>query len=193
MNKEFIAQEIVSKIKEMNELKVGEKAVIWGPIKLHDKTGLYKDREKFLLITIDPIGINIDVSDDLIKIYSDGLLLLDHDIEKMYNMKLTQEDIQLLDQFEDPFTRKKIRERFPKIVKLYKYSKYSIGRLNKYYETDLRLVHSGRLYYVEVILKVDDENKIVERVTINVKALAIYLKNFNKMLHKLTGYTRYTI
>ncbi len=193
MNKEFIAKEIVNKIREMNELKVGEKVVIWGPMRLHDKTGLYKDREKFLLISIDPIGINIDVSDDLIKIYSDGLLLLDHDIEKMYGVKLSQEDIQLLDKFEDPFIRTKIRKRFPQIVKLYKYSKYSIGRLNKYYGTELRLARSGRLYYIEAILKAKEENKIVESVIVNVKALAIYLKKFNKILQKLTGYTRYTI
>ncbi|MEM3394325.1 MAG: hypothetical protein QXY79_04695, partial [Candidatus Methanomethylicia archaeon] len=58
--------------------------------------------------------------------------------------------------------------------------------------TELRLVHSGRLYYVEVILKVNDQNKIIERIVANVKALALYLKNFNKILNKLAGYTRYT-
>ncbi|MBC7091365.1 MAG: hypothetical protein H5T50_05585 [Nitrososphaeria archaeon] len=175
----------------MKELKVGQIPMIMGPIHFHDKTGHFKDLEKTVDIGIDPIGITIEVGDDSIKIYSDGVLLLDDDIERIYNIKLSQEETELLNNFENPFTRTRIRKRYPKIVRLYKYTKYSIGRLNKYYKTSLKLVHKGKFYYVETVLDVKGEKETVENVITHVKALAIFLKNFNQLLGKETGYTRF--
>ncbi|MCX8189545.1 MAG: hypothetical protein N3F64_07510 [Nitrososphaeria archaeon] len=191
LDKEDLARKIINEIKVLKELKVGQMPMILGPIHFHDKTGYLKDLEKTVDIGIDPIGITISVGDDSIKIYSDGVFLLDDDIEKMYNIKLTEEEIEVLNNFENPFARAKIRKRYPKIVRLYKYSKYSIGRLNKYYRTNLKLAHKGRFYYVETILDVKNGDGTVENVVVHVKALAIFLKNFNEVLRTLAGYTRF--
>ncbi|MEM2154621.1 MAG: hypothetical protein QXY76_06885 [Nitrososphaeria archaeon] len=191
LDKEGLARKIIEKIKGLKELKVGQMPMIMGPIHFHDKTGHFKNLEKTVDIGIDPIGITISVGDDSIKVYSDGIFLLDDDIERMYNIKLSQEEITLLNNFEDPFIRAKIRKRYPKIVRLYKYSKYSIGRLNKYYKTSLKLTHKGRFYYVETILDIKDGEKIVENVLVHVKALAIFLRNFNELLKTIAGYMRF--
>ncbi|MEM0053105.1 MAG: hypothetical protein QXL89_02900 [Nitrososphaeria archaeon] len=195
MNTENLIKEIIDKLRNLNEIKVGKMPMILGPIHFKDETGKYKHLEKIVSIGIEPIGIDIDINieENKIIIQSKGILLLEDDIERIYNTKLTQEEITLLDNFEDPFIRARIRKRYPKIVRLYKYSKYSIGRLNKYYKTSLKLTNKGRFYYVETILDIKDGEKTVENVLLHVKALAIFLRNFNKLLGAIAGYRRFKI
>jgi hypothetical protein len=193
LNKEVLAKKIISRIRRVKELSIGEMPMIMGPIHFKDKTGYFKELEKTIEIGIDPIGITISLGDNMIKIQSDGILLLENDIERIYNVKLTEKEKELLNNFEDPFIRKEIRKSYPKIVRLYKYTKYSIGRLNKHYKTNLKLEHKGTLYYIQTTLEVKDRKETVENVTAHVKALAIYLKNFNNLLKTLAGYTRFKI
>lgn len=193
LNTENLIKEIIDKLRNLNEIKVGEMPMILGPIYFKDETGHYKHLEKIVSLGIEPIGIDIDINieENKITIQSKGILLLEDDIERIYNIKLSQEEITLLNNFEDPFTRAKIRKRYPKIVRLYKYSKYSIGRLNKYYKTSLKLTHKGRFYYVETILDIKDKEETVEKIIVHVKALSIFLRNFNELLRTLAGYTRF--